>query len=139
MSSQLRLPKPLSHLWYCHVLTTVTLFCQECPNSSSKNLRMFKIVLPYSFLRPLNVLMLHHLTKLHWLLIAQRIEYEVSSVCYDVVSETAPPYLSDLLHLYIPSRSLSSSVDTCTFRIPKRKTQFQMATYFFQCGTCDME
>ena len=126
MSSKLRLPKPLSHPWYCHVLTTVTLFCPECPNSSRKNLSMFKIVLPDPFSRPLNALMHPHLTKLPWLLIAQRIEYKVSSMCYDhdVVSETAPPYLSDLLHLYIPSLSLYSSADTRTFWIPKWKKKF---------------
>ena len=59
------------------------------------------------------------LTKLHWLPVAQRIEYKISSMCYDVVSETASPYLSDLLHLYIPSCSLRSLADTCTFQIPK--------------------
>ena len=61
------------------------------------------------------------LTKLHWLPIAQRIEYKASSLCYDVVSETAPPYLSDLLRLYIPSRLLRSSADTRTFQISKTK------------------
>ena len=65
------------------------------------------------------------LTQLHWLPIAQRIESKVSSKSYDVVSETAPPYLSDLLHLYIPSRSLRSSDDIRTFRIPKRKKKCQ--------------
>ena len=60
MSSQLMLPKPLSHPWYCHVLTTVTLFCQECPNSSTKNFKRFKIVLPDLFSRPLNTLTLSH-------------------------------------------------------------------------------
>ena len=65
------------------------------------------------------------LTKLHWLPIAQRIEYKVSSMCYDVVSETAPPYLSDLLHLYILSRSSGSSADIRTFRITKRKEKSQ--------------
>ena len=58
------------------------------------------------------------LTKLHWLPVAQRIEYKISSMCYDVVSETASPYLSDLLHLYIPSCSLRSLADTCTFQVP---------------------
>ena len=57
---KLRLPKPLSHPWYCQVLTTVTLFCQECPNSSSKNFKRFKIVLPGSFSTHLNARMLHH-------------------------------------------------------------------------------
>jgi len=48
-------------------------------------------------------------------------------MCYDAVSETAPPYLSDLLHLYIPSRPLRSSADTRTFWIPKKnkKNKFQ--------------
>ena len=43
----------LSLLEYCN-------FCQECPNSSSKNFKRFKIVLPESFSKPLNALMLHH-------------------------------------------------------------------------------
>ena len=45
------------------------------------------------------------LAKLHWLPIAQRIDYKISSLCYDVASDTAPLYLSDLC-LYVPSRSL---------------------------------
>ena len=40
------------------------------------------------------------LAKLHWLPIAQRIDYKISSLCYDVVSDTAPLYLSDLFCLY---------------------------------------
>ena len=51
---------------------------------------------------------LHKATLPYWLPVAQRIEYKVSFMCYDVVSKTAPPYLSDLLHLYIPSHSLCS-------------------------------
>ena len=63
-------------------------------------------------------------TKLHWLPIAQISEYNVSSMCFGVVSETAPPYLSDLLHLYIPSHSLRSLANTRTFQIPKQKKKF---------------
>ena len=74
------------------------------------------------------------LTKLHWLPVAQRIEYKVSSMCYDVVSETAPPYLSDLLHLYIPSCSLRSSADTHTFQVPKWKKKFQGQCPFSHLG-----
>ena len=64
------------------------------------------------------------LAKLHWLPIAQRINYKISSLCYDV-SDTAPLYLSDLLCLYVPSHSLRSSADTCIIRIPTRKKKFQ--------------
>ena len=59
------------------------------------------------------------LDKLHWFPIAQRINYKISSLCYDVVSDTAPLYMSDLLCLYVPSRSLHSSADTRIFQIPK--------------------
>ena len=61
------------------------------------------------------------LAKLHSLPIAQRIDYKISSLCYNVVSDTAPLYLSDLHCLYVPSRSLRSSADTRIFRIPTRK------------------
>ena len=61
MSSKLRLLKPLLHARYCHVLTTVSLCCQQLLlNSSSINFKMFKIVLPDSFSRLLNAPMLHH-------------------------------------------------------------------------------
>ena len=52
-------------------------------------------------------------------------DYKITSVCYDVVSDTAPLYLSDLLCLYVPSRSLRSSADTRIFWIPTRKKKFQ--------------
>ena len=55
-------------------------------------------------------------------------------MCCYVVSETAPPYLSDLLHLYIPSCSLHSSADTHTFRILKGKKQFQGQRTFPHLG-----
>ena len=65
------------------------------------------------------------LAKLHWLQIAQRIDSKMSSLCYDVVSDTAPLYLSDLFCLYVPSRSLCSSAETRIFWIPTRKKKFQ--------------
>ena len=74
------------------------------------------------------------LAKLHWLQIAQRIDYKISSLCYDVVSDTAPLYLSDLLCLYVPSRSLRSSADTRIFRIPTRKKKFQGQRAFSHLG-----
>ena len=71
---------------------------------------------------------------LHWLPIAQRIDYKISSLCYDVVSDTAPLYLSDLLCLHVPSRSLFSSADIRIFRIPTRKKKFQGQRAFSHLG-----
>ena len=72
--------------------------------------------------------------KLHWLPIAQRIDYKISSLCYDVVSDTDPLYLSDLLCFYVPSRSLRSSADTRIFRIPTGKKKFQGQRAFSHLG-----
>ena len=74
------------------------------------------------------------LAKLRWLPIAQRIDYKISFLCYDVVSATALLYLSDLLCLYVPSRSLRSSADTRIFRIPTRKKKFQGQRAFSHLG-----
>ena len=73
------------------------------------------------------------LAKLHWLPIAQRIDYKMSSLCYNV-SDTAPLYLSDLLCLYVPSRSLRSPADTRIFWIPTRKKKFQGQRAFSRLG-----
>ena len=74
------------------------------------------------------------LAKLYWLPIAQRIDYKISSLCFDVVSDTAPLLLSDLLRLYVPSSSLHSSADTRICRILTRKKKFQGQRAFFHLG-----
>ena len=134
-SSQLMLPKPLWHPWFCHALITVIPCCQRFLNSWLTNFKRFKIVLLDSFSKPPNAHTVSPLlAKLHWLPIAQRIDYKISSLCYDVVSDTAPPYLSDLLCLYGPSCSLRSSADTRIFRIPTRKKKFQGQRAFSHLG-----
>ena len=65
------------------------------------------------------------LVDLHWLPVECRIEYKIATICYNVITGTAPPYLSDLLELCIPSRTLRSSADTRIFRIPNRYKRFQ--------------
>ena len=62
---------------------------------------------------------------LHWLPLSRRIEYKIATICFNVITNSAPPYLSDLLELYIPSRTLRSSADTRMFRIPTRRKKFQ--------------
>ena len=55
---------------------------------------------------------------LHWLPISSRIQYKIALTCFHIVSDTAP-YLSELLHLYSPSRSLRSAWDTQIFLVPR--------------------
>ena len=64
--------------------------------------------------------MLH---SLHWLPIEQSIEYKLSLLCFKIISHQAPIYLSELLHLYTPSRQLRSSTNTRLFRIPSFRTK----------------
>ena len=91
----------------------------------------------------------HHATplleKLHWLPISERIKYKVAcmcpslighpasvdvkqhesqSMCFGAINGSGPAYLSELLHVYTPSRTLRSSSDTRMLEIQqyKRKT-----------------
>ena len=50
------------------------------------------------------------LEKLHWLPIPERIKYKVACVCFSAINVSGPVYLSELLHVYTPSRTLRSSV-----------------------------
>ena len=56
---------------------------------------------------------------LHWLPISSRIQYKIALICFHIVSGTAPPYLSELLHLCSPSRCPCSAADTRIFRVPR--------------------
>jgi hypothetical protein len=66
---------------------------------------------------------------LHWLPISQRIDYKLATMCFNVINQTAPYALTDILAVYIPHRSLRSATDTRIFRVPRRnkKTQGQRA------------
>ena len=55
---------------------------------------------------------------LHWLPISSWIQYKIALICFHIVSGTAPPHLSELLHLYSP-RSLRSAADTRIVRVPR--------------------
>ena len=59
-----------------------------------------------------------HLMALHWLPMEYRIKYNLPCMCFSSVSGTAPSYLSTLLSLHTPSRTLCSSSDGKKFCIP---------------------
>ena len=73
------------------------------------------------------------LQQLHWLPISERIQYKTACMCYNAITGSAPSYLSELLHLYSPSRSLRSSSDTRILKIQRfnRKTHgFRTFSHF---------
>ena len=49
------------------------------------------------------------LIDLHWLPVKYRIDYKVAILTYKCLNDLAPQYLSDLVELYIPPRTLRSS------------------------------
>ena len=60
---------------------------------------------------------------LHCLPEEQRIEYKLSLLCFTIISDQAPIYCSDFLHLYIPSRQLRSSAIPRVFRKSSFRTK----------------
>ena len=78
----------------------------------------------------------HHKTplleKLHWLPISERIKYKVACMCFSAINGSSPAYLSELLHVYTPSRTLRSSSDTRMLEIQ----QYKRKTRGFQTFSC---
>ena len=73
------------------------------------------------------------LQQLHWLPISEQIKYNTTCMCYTAITGSAPSYLSELLYLCSPSRSLRSSSDTRMFKIQRfnRKTHgFRTFSHF---------
>ena len=62
---------------------------------------------------PGTVVWMDHVTlllkKLHWLLVEARIRYKIATLAFRHFENFLPPYLSELLHTYQPSRTLRSS------------------------------
>ena len=58
----------------------------------------------------------HHITpilqQLHWLPVKHRIEFKILLYTFKAIHNLAPPYLSDLLNVATPARSLRSSSST---------------------------
>ena len=61
-----------------------------------------------------------HIFPLHWLPIQFQIHFEILLFAFKSLNGLAPPYLSELLHPYIPTCSLRS-VDQLLLSVPKSK------------------
>ena len=89
------------------------------PASSLRNLQL---VQNFAARLVLNRSKFCHITpllyELHWLPIDSRIKFKVLLFIYKSLNGLAPPYLSDLLTLYEPSRTLRSS-DNFDLAIPR--------------------
>ena len=76
---------------------------------------------------------------LHWLPNSSRIQYKIALTRFHISSGTAPPYLSDLLHLFSPSRPLRSASDTRIFRVPGGVQEDSWGEILSVYRTCHLE
>ena len=74
-----------------------------------------------------------HLTT-HWLLVRSRIEFEVETLCFKSLYVEQPCYLRDILHSYVPSRTLLS---TNKQRLALPRTKTKTAARRFSCACPD--
>ena len=78
----------------------------------------------------------HHSTplleKLHKLPISERIKYKVACMCFNAMNGYGPAYLSELLHVYTPCRTLRSSSDTRMLKIQ----QYKGKSHGFRAFSC---
>lgn len=105
----------LSRIDYCNALLTGIPDCslsklQICQNSAA---RLIKKVGRRISAKPL-------LHSLHWLPIRSRIRYKIAVFCFKCLNDLAPLYLSELLQVHKPLRSLRSSADDKTLVIPRK-------------------
>ena len=71
---------------------------------------------------------------LHCLPIRSRIIYKLNTLCHKCIINSAPEYLCSCLHLYTPSRTLRSSSDTLTLKIPRTKLSSACQRAFTSAG-----
>ena len=68
---------------------------------------------------------------LPWLPIKKTvIGFKLASLCFKSLNGSGPTYISDFLHLYIPSRLLRSPADIREFRIPSFHTRVFRIPFF---------
>ena len=117
-----------------HGLTTATVSLWVHLILSSNLSRKFRTLLQDLFSwHP--VITTQHLSwkkKLHWLPISEHIKYKVACMCFSAINSSGPAYLSELLHVYTPSRTLRSSSDTRMLEIQ----QYKRKTHGFRTFSC---
>ena len=59
---------------------------------------------------------------LHWLSVQNRITFKLLTLVYKSITDSAPLYLSELIHLYSPTRTLRSASDKRLLQVPRTRT-----------------
>ena len=109
----------LSRLDYCNGLLI------NCPHDLIQRLQKVQNSAARLVLRvPRRDHITPHLRTLHWLPIEARIKYKIACLCYQAVNASGPAYLSELVHIYTPQRTLRSSSDNLTLCRPRTSRSY---------------
>ena len=127
-------PRLLLLLISSHGLTTATVSSWVHLILSSNLSRKFRTLLQDFFSWHPVTITQHFSYKLHWLPISKRIKYKVACMCFSAIGGSGPAYLSELLHVYTPFRTLRSSSDTRMLEIQKYKRKTHGFRTFFCFG-----
>ena len=103
-----------------------TVSCEiEVPPRSGYWFSLGVTVFCYPMPMPMHASATSMLKTLHWLPVKARIQYKIACLCFQCLCHnTMPSYLSDILHPYLPPRTLRS-LDTSLLTIPR----FCLETY----------
>ena len=109
--------KPLLFLSNSHALTIATLFWLVSLSTLSANFRVQNCAARLIVRASPHVHITPVLRHLHWLSVRARISSKIVCLCFNAITSSTPAYLSDFLHLYLPTRSLRSSADIRLLKI----------------------
>ena len=110
-------PKLLLFLSYSHALSIATLSWLVSLSPWSENFRVQNSAACLVFRALPHVHITPVLRHLHWLPVRAWISCKTACLCFNAITSSTLAYLSDLLHLYSPSRSLRSSADIRLIKI----------------------
>ena len=77
--------------------------------------------------------------KQHWLPILERFKHRIACMCFSAINGSGPVYLSELLHVYTPSRTLRSSSETLHTNNPTIQTQDSWLSHLLLLWTTHLE
>ena len=67
--------------------------------------------------------------KMHWLPVRERIDFKLAVLTYEARKTRQPPYLAELLHEQVASRTLRSSSDTTQLVVPRTRNKRRTHSY----------
>ena len=96
------------HLLHLNLITVIQFYLAFL-NLSCRLQRILNTAARIVSLTPKYTSITETLALLHWLPVRERIEFKILLLTYKALNSLAPPYISSLINVYEPPRSLRSS------------------------------